>query len=516
MDDSYIHLDFARNLALWGELAFNHGIASAGTSSLGWDILLMPAFWLGVDPIWWAVLLSLLSQAVAAWWFAQLCVHAAEGRNLAVWTPALAVILFASSGILLWYGSSGMETSLFLALCFIALAQFDNGKRIVPALWCGAAVFIRFEALLLALVMFLFTFFAAREGMGKRLRQSFPFLLIPPLFYLPALFANLFAEGTPWPGTFQGRVMLLTLSFNLFDPTRLLEHLSRWAIFLHGWFLGVSYQNLLPDFFSLPLDLIGILLPVLALSLFGIILMLRRGAGCRMGWIFLCWTLLTVLVIGSILPIVIYAGRYEAMLVVLLLWGVAWALGWAVKALSVRLSRSKFMAVVVIILLGVGLWQVSGTIAWMRIRTMSVDHIGNVHVKAGYFCRILPADKTVAVFDVGAVKYLNPQREIVDWAGLTDARIRLAIREGRGADYLHSRNVGYLAVMEGWNREVHPYPFDIVTEVKEGRIRLEHDFPSERGVQPLPSFATPPENYLPFIQAVLIAADRMSFYRLVW
>jgi hypothetical protein len=516
MDDSYIHLDYARNLALYGELAFNHGTASAGTSSLGWDLLLAPTFWLGFDPLWWAMLLSLVCQALAGWWFARLMLRLVEGSSMAEWTPTLAVLLFAGSGILLWYGTSGMETSLFLAFCLIALVQYDRGKKIAAAVWCGAGVFIRFEALLLALVIFLFIFFATKEGVGKKLRQSLPFALIPPLFYVPALITNLLAEGTPWPGTFQGRVMLLAQNFTLFDPTRLPEHFNNLAIFLHDWFLGVSFQNLLPASWSLPIDLIAIFLPVIALGLVGMFIACRRGNGSRIEWIFVCWALLTVLVIGSILPLVIYAGRYEAMLVVLLLWGIAWAVGWIVKALSTRLSRSGFIAAVVLLLLGVGFWQVSGTIIWMQIRTLSVNHIANVHVKAGYFCHILPTDKTIAVFDVGAVKYLNPQREIVDWAGLTDAAMRRAIREGSGADYLRNSNVGYIAVMEHWNREVHPYPFDLANEVRAGNFSLEYDFPSERGVQPLPSFATPPEHYLPFIQAVLIAADRMSFYRVVW
>lgn len=515
MDDSYIHLDFARNLALYGELAFNHGIASAGTSSLGWDLLLMPSFWLGVDPLWWALLLSLASQVLAAWWFARLALRLVEGRNLAEWTPTLAALLFSGSGIMLWYGSSGMETSLFLAFCLIALVQYDRGRKTEVALWCGAAVFMRFEALLLALVIFLFTFFATKEGIGKRLRQSLPFLFIPPLFYLPAMAANLLAEGTPWPGTFEGRVMLISIGFNLFDPSRLSDHLSRWAIFLHDWFLGISYGRLLPDFWSLPVDLLSSFLPLPALGLLGIVLLLKGGTGKRTGWIFLCWTLLTVLLIGSILPIVIYAGRYEAMLVVLLLLGIACAIGWIIRFLTARFGRGWRLSLIILLWLGVGLWQISNTWAWMQIRILSVNHIANVHVKAAFFCHILPTDKTIAVFDVGAVKYLNPQREILDWAGLTDAAMRRAIREGTGADYLRSRNVGYLAAMEGWYGELHPFPFDLVQEMKAGRIKLADDFPSERGVKPLPSFATPIEEYQLFNKAVYIAADRMSFYRIV-
>jgi hypothetical protein len=328
--------------------------------------------------------------------------------------------------------------------------------------------------------------------------------------------ANLLAEGTPWPGTFEGRVMLLAQNFTLFDPSRLLDHLSRWAIFLRNWFLGISSQNVLPDFWSLPIDLLSIFLPLLALGWLGIALALRPGKSTKVGWVFLCWTLLTVLVIGSILPVVIYAGRYEAMLIPLLLLGVAFAVGWIVRFLATRLSRVKFVTACVILLVMLGIWQIGNTWAWMQIRNLSVKHIASVHVNAGFFCHILPADENIAAFDVGAIKYLNPQRQIIDWAGLTDSNMRQAIRQGTGSEYLHIHKVGYLAAMEGWNGELHPFPFDMLQEMKEGRIRLADDFPSERGVKPLPSFATPLEEYQLFNQAVFIAADRMSFYRVVW
>jgi len=358
--------------------------------------------------------------------------------------------------------------------------------------------------------------FANREATGRRLRSALPFVLIPPLFYLPALTSNLLTEGTPWPGTFQGRVMLLAQNFTLFDPARLPEHLSRWAIFLRNWFLGISSQNVLPDFWSVPIDLLSIFLPLLVLGWLGIALSLRTDKGAKVIWVFLCWTMLTVLIIGCILPVVIYAGRYEAMLVPLIILGIAFAVGWIIKFLSTRLGKIKYIVVSIVLLLMLCIWQISNTLAWLQIRILSVNHIANVHVNAGYFCHILPADKTIAVFDVGAIKFLNPQREILDWAGLTDAAMRRAIRQGMGAEYLRGRNVGYMAVMEEWNHEVYHYPFDLVEELKAGRLHITYDFPSETGMQPLPSFATPLMEYQLFHQAVYIAADRMSFYRVVW
>ena len=51
LDDSWIHVTYARNLALTGQWAFRLGHSSAGSTSPLWTLLLTPGFWLGLEAI---------------------------------------------------------------------------------------------------------------------------------------------------------------------------------------------------------------------------------------------------------------------------------------------------------------------------------------------------------------------------------------------------------------------------------------------------------------------------------
>jgi len=228
----------------------------------------------------------------------------------------------------------------------------------------------------------------------------------------------------------------------------------------------------------------------------------------------LIWAALMTLAYGCVLPGIAYAGRYEPMIVPLLLWAAAMAAGGLATLLGDHLTPrpARVLAAVLAALLAVQ--SLAGLFVWREVRRLSAEHIARVHVAMGQAVRALPASGTVAAFDVGAIKYANPDREIVDWAGLTDSRMREAIRRGRGAEYLRSKKVAYLAVMEGPEGSIHRYPFDLAEESRAGRMGFTQE--SSPGGAPLPSFMTPPDVYSSFIPAVLVAECRMSLYRVEW
>src|SRR5574338_791325 len=73
LDDSWIHLTYARNLAEHGEWAFRLGERSAGSTSPLWTALLSIGFLIGLAPYVWTyllgwvvlVLLALCAETVA-------------------------------------------------------------------------------------------------------------------------------------------------------------------------------------------------------------------------------------------------------------------------------------------------------------------------------------------------------------------------------------------------------------------------------------------------------------------
>src|SRR5512134_2212235 len=58
LDDSWIHLTYARNLAEHGEWAFRLGQPSAGSTAPLWTVLLSVGFLVGLAPYIWTYLLG--------------------------------------------------------------------------------------------------------------------------------------------------------------------------------------------------------------------------------------------------------------------------------------------------------------------------------------------------------------------------------------------------------------------------------------------------------------------------
>ena len=60
LDDSWIHLTYARNLAVFGEWAFQPGKSSAGSTAPLWTVLLSIGFFIKLAPYIWTYLLGTL------------------------------------------------------------------------------------------------------------------------------------------------------------------------------------------------------------------------------------------------------------------------------------------------------------------------------------------------------------------------------------------------------------------------------------------------------------------------
>jgi hypothetical protein len=178
VDDTFIHLQYARNLAETGELSFNRGDPSYGATSPLWVALLALLHRGGADLV--------IACRVLAWLFAAASialiyriVAALDGRTSAF---AAALVLAAEAWFVRW-SAVGMETSFAAFMVLVSLEASRSAARSVPrsALFGVAlmlATLTRPEALLLvplAAVAFLFA-----RGTPRR----FVFLLV---------FASLFA-----------------------------------------------------------------------------------------------------------------------------------------------------------------------------------------------------------------------------------------------------------------------------------------------------------------------------------
>jgi len=145
LDDSWIHMHFARNLAEGRGFAYNPGVPVSGSTAPLWTLLLGGAFAVfGSQPAL-AKVLGLAAALMTAW---------LAGRLAEVWTGSrelglLASVLTALAGPMVWGALSGMEVSLAALLVCAALLLNARGSPWAAAGALGLAVLARPEAVLL-------------------------------------------------------------------------------------------------------------------------------------------------------------------------------------------------------------------------------------------------------------------------------------------------------------------------------------------------------------------------------
>jgi hypothetical protein len=223
LDDSWIHQVYARNLALRGEFAFLPGVPSAGSTAPLWTVLLAVAYWLGIDPRFWAYLLGALTLGLCA---------VAAGRLATDLLPRQAVIgllagvLVALEWHLGWAAASGMETVLQALFALVAFV-IPTRQPLALGAWIGASLFVRPDGALLGVFALARMLSDSRAPVGASDRTTDSSRPAPALtnrlfgrsrlralgllaggfllMAVPYVSFNLWLTGTPWPNTFYAK-----------------------------------------------------------------------------------------------------------------------------------------------------------------------------------------------------------------------------------------------------------------------------------------------------------------------
>ena len=196
-DDTFIYLRYAENLAAGHGLVFNVGERVYGSTSLLWTLLLASAGAAGLDVLVFAKMAGAI--------FGAACIVLAQligeriGRGAAVIAP-----LVAAGFIDLPYWSiSGMDTSLFAALCGLGLLLTLSGARggsvVTPALIWAIAALTRPEGALFGVLAMGFLLWE-RHAFGLRRAAA-----TAAIFLLPLTAWVIFAwwyYGDPVPTTY--------------------------------------------------------------------------------------------------------------------------------------------------------------------------------------------------------------------------------------------------------------------------------------------------------------------------
>ena len=221
LDDSWIHLHFARNLAEGAGFAYNPGRPVAGSTAPLWTLLLAAGAAVFGPSLATAKALGVGATLVAA----LLTRRAAAAFGAPPGVALLAAVGLLWTGPIAWGALSGMEVSLAALLVAAALVAHARDRLVWSAAWAALAVLARPESLLLVPFLAL----ARPLGWGRAL----VFAGLTGAAVVPMVLFSLWTSGVPYPATAAAKVEggLIGWLGGLREPAALTWLLRPWSFF---------------------------------------------------------------------------------------------------------------------------------------------------------------------------------------------------------------------------------------------------------------------------------------------
>ena len=418
LDDGWIHLRLAQNLATGGGLGINPGEPVPASTAPLWSVMLAALLALGVPG-----LLAAKTLGLACWMGTGLVTRRLAGAAglaaEAAWAAGLAALLLSR---LVWGALSGMEVPLAALTVAAGAWAVAAARPGLGAAALGLATLARPEAGLLVGLHVL--------GAG-RWREACRRGAIAGAIILPAAVFNLVTGGRLVPATAAAKVEggLLGRTEGLANAwtvagAQAMAYLGEWA--------SVLYQ----DHVALP-----------ALVVAGLV----AGRAGRLRWLALGLVLhpVAVALVAPYRGPAFQTGRYSAHLLPLAV--VVALLGLDRFLVGLAAGRLR-MAVAVALLAGLVLRLPveADAYAW------GVQNINAMQVTLGRWAAArTPPDTLIALNDVGALSYFG-QRRVIDLVGLATPEILPYRRQGPEAvlRYLEARCPEYLVIFPEWFPEL--------------------------------------------------------------
>ena len=443
LDDGWIHLHFARNLAEGAGFSYNPGHPVAGSTAPLWTLLLAAGFAVAGPALWVVKSLGVLLTLATALVTRRLALalsrppHPAplecsspfllsppgrgrvrEGEDNGEGVGLLAGLAVLGTGGLAWGSLSGMEVPLAAFLVTAALWAHVTAREWAEAILMGLAILARPEAFLLVP----FLLFSRPLTLGRAARL----LGVVALLLAPAVAFSLVTVGAPVPATAAAKVEggLLGLLLGVREPWMLTLGVRPWR-FLVDWVRFLWTQH----------PLLPFLLPV------GLVWLARPGRAVVVPALVLVAHPIGMALLAPYRGPSFQEGRYSTHLVPL-------AVVVAMVGFSRLLSEHRRRWVIAgwLCLALVSLWPGSLRYAW------AVQNINAMQVHLGEWVdRNLPANARLALNDVGAIAFIS-RREVVDLMGLVTPEILPYRRAGETGvlKYLEQACPDYLIIFPAW------------------------------------------------------------------
>ena len=414
LDDAWIHLHFARNLAEGAGFSYNPGVPVAGSTAPAWTVLLAAGALVGGASLATAKVLGVAVTLAAALVVRRACL--AWGAPADVALAAAVALLWM--GPVAWGALSGMEVGLAALLVAAALLALARDGTAWTAVAGALAALARPEALLLLPLLLL-----ARPLTWRRVAV---FAVVSVAILAPAVAFSWATVGTPFPATAAAKVEggLLGWLGGVREPAALTwwgrprAFVTEWAV----WLMQTHW-----------------LLPWAALAALVVAWWRRSRALAVVGSALIAHPLGMALLAPYRGP-AFQEGRYSIHLLPVAMVLCAVALG------APALRRRRVALAVFLALALVPLAPAAERYAWgvQNINAMQV-HLGR------WVSDNTPRRATLAVNDIGAIAYFS-RREVIDLMGLVTPEILPFRREGETGvmEFVAARCPDFLIIFPTW------------------------------------------------------------------
>ncbi len=409
LDDSWIHLTYARNLAEHGEWAFRLGERSAGSTSPLWTSLLSIGFFLDLAPYVWTYLLGWVVLTLLAVYAEDLARKLVPSyRSKIPW----AGLFFVFAWHLTWSAVSGMETLLHALLILAVLGALLTGSRryLMLGLLTGLSVWVRPDGMTLLGPIF-FVALLSEKSWQLRNEALWKTLLGFGSLFFPYILFNLALSGNAMPNTFYAK----QAEYELFWQSKpLLERI--------GDYLAPILAS--PFLVLIPGAWIWLIKKIRAQD-WGVLASL-------------IWVVGYVAIYFASLPAYQHGRYIIPALPVMYVWGIIGFLEFVFYPEANKRIVFLWQVITVALCLAftyIGARQNANDVFWIESEMVAT---------ASWVKQNIPPDARLAVHDIGALGFFV-QNPIVDMAGLITPEVVPFIRdEPQLAQYLDSNSVDYL------------------------------------------------------------------------
>ncbi len=416
LDDSWIHLQFSRQMADGEGLSFRSGHrVTASTAPLWTAILALLHYLPGSTVVWVKTFGTLLFVSAAGTLY-----RLARQLALEPWVAGSAGALYAMTSSLVWSALSGMEIPLFILLSLWGVRRHLLERQVPRRLPASVALFAlatldRPEGallLLLALGDFALRFDRQEHSLKIRLRsfhQLWPRVLLATVLLAPTLLLFARIGGSPLPTTFSAKAGDSSL-----------------------WLPSAGYLYTVFGILFRPQPIMTLLAVAGALAL-----LKRLGTRQDSGLLPALWVLGLPLCYGALsgakgAPLVGNFGRYFFPLFpfVILLGALAGQTILGRRGLRWTFGKLPLPTRAI----AISLLIIPSLLPWLQGSTRYAQNVANVADSDVAFARWIsdqvPADAVLAVQDVGALGYFT-SNPLIDLSGLVTPRTLALVRAAR-------------------------------------------------------------------------------------